>query len=268
MYYLQCGHCAEYSALKSEYITFCDNCGRKLPVSYSDWKISHPEMDFDAFLVENAIPGEEYVRLMRKRNRDRFDMKKKAALITGIVLLGAFSAIGAWYGPSIVRMFREPAVSAVLLENSQWRTFRGNVIRVQTPLSLSPVNSADSPNMRLKSFRGGSRAEGLVIQMQEAIYLSDAHIDLKPAADAIATTLSKLPNVSRFRINEQALDLAGEPAVWQHGSYVYQQTSEMEFNSLVVVRGGTRVQVLVTHRGNDKTGREVAEKVMRSARLN
>lgn len=268
MYYLKCGHCAEYSALKSEYITFCEHCGRKLPVSYTDWKSRNPLSDFEAFQAANAIPDHGYQAIMRKRNGHGFDFRKKTALITSLVVLLAFSAIGAWYGPSLVKMFSEPAVSPSMLESSHWRTFRGNVLRLQTPLSLSPASNVDSPNMRLKSYKGGSRSEGLVIQMQEAVYLSDAHVELQPAANEIAETLSNLPNISRFSMHEQLLDLAGEKAVWQRGTYIYQQTAQMEFNSLVVVRGGTRVQVLVTHRGNDKTGREVAEKVMRSARLN
>lgn len=268
MYYLKCGHCAEYSALKSEYITFCDHCGKKLPVSYSGWKATNPQGDFATFQTTFAISATEHQAIMKKRYRQGFDLRKKTALITGLVVLFAFSALGAWYGPSLVKMLREPAVSRALLESSSWRTFRGNVIQLQTPLSLSPVNAKDLPNMRVKAFKGGSRTEGLIIQMQESVYLSDAQIELVPVASEVAESLSNLPNISRFTMKEQLLDVSGQKAIWQHGTYIYQQTAEMEFNSLVVVQGGTRVQVLVTHRGNDETGREVAEKVMRSARLN
>lgn len=268
MYYLKCSHCAEYSALKSEYITFCDHCGKKLPVSFATWKAAHPEGDFENFRKTTGITAAAYQALMKKRYRSGFDLRKKTALITGLVILLAFSALGAWYGPSLVKMLREPAVSPALLETASWRTFRGNVLQVQTPLSLTPVNAKDAPNMRIKAFKGGSRTEGLVIQMQEAVYLADADIELEPVAGEVAETLSNLPNISRFTMKQQLLEVSGKKAVWQRGSYVYQQTAEMEFNSLVVVQGGTRVQVLVTYRRNDQTGQQVAEKVMRSARLN
>lgn len=268
MYYLKCGHCAEYSALKSEYITFCDHCGKKLPVSYADWRAGNPDGDFETFRAAHGITAADYQAIMKKRYRQGFDLRKKTALITGLVVLLAFSALGAWYGPSLVKMLREPAVSPALLEATNWRTFRGNVLQLQTPLSLSPVTAKEAANMRIKVFKGGSRTEGLIIQMQEAVYLSDADIELEPVADEIAESLSNLPNISRFTMKEQLLDVSGRKAVWQHGTYIYQQTAEMEFNSLVMVQGGTRVQVLITHRGNDETGREVAEKVVRSARLN
>lgn len=268
MYYLKCGHCAAYSSLKSEYITFCDHCGKKLPVSYADWKVRHPLEDFDAFRKAEGISAAEYQSIMKKQYRRAFDMRKTAALITGLVVLLTFSALGAYYGPALVKMLREPAVSPALLEAANWRTFRGNVIRLQTPFSLSPVNARETAGMRIKTFKGGSRADGLVIQMQEAVHLSDPDIGLEPAAGELAEMLSNLPNTSRFTMKEQLLDISGQRAIWQHGTYVYQQSVEMEFNSLVVVQGGTRVQVLVTHRGQDQTGREVAGKVMRSARLN
>ncbi|WP_343305902.1 hypothetical protein AAHN97_02040 [Chitinophaga niabensis] len=268
MYYLKCGYCAEHSPLKSEYITFCDHCSKKFPFNYADWKVQHPNSTFAAYEMEIGVPEAKYEAIMKKRRRQGFDLRKKTALITSIVVLIACSTLGAYYGPALVKMFQEPAVPVTMLNTDNWRTFRGNMLQIQTPLSLSPVSVKDQPNMRLKAFKGGSTGEGLVIRMDEVVYLADNYIGLELASKEAANQLSREEGVSQFTYTEKPVIILGQQAILQHGSYIYKQSSPIEFNSLVAVKGGTRVQLLVTHRGNDETGRKIAEKVMGSARLN
>lgn len=268
MYYLKCGHCAEHSALKSEYITFCDHCGKKFPFNYADWKTQHPTGMFEAYEIEVGVPEAQYDAIMKKRNRQRFNLRKKAALITSVVVLIACSALGAYYGPTLVKMFREPIVSPGIMNTENWRTFRGHILQLQTPLSLSPISVKDEPNMRQKAFKGGSTGEGLVIRMDEVVYLANNYISLELASKEAADQMSRGEGVSQFTYTEKPVVIVGQQAILQHGSYIYKQSSPIEFNSLIVVKGGTRVQLLVAHRGNDETGKKVAEKVMGSARLN
>ncbi|MBO9150906.1 hypothetical protein ACFOTA_01690 [Chitinophaga sp. GCM10012297] len=268
MYYLKCGHCPEMSAIKSEYITFCDHCGKKFPLTYADWKAQRPDGTLNVFGQERGISEERYQAIMKKRRRNRFDLRGKAALITGIVVLITCGTLSAFYGPELVKIFRAPKVAPTMLEMNNWRTFRGNILRIQSPLSLSPATVADAPNMRRKTFKGGSYADGLVIRMDETVYLSDAHIELDAAAADATRVMEKTIGVSKFSYKTRELSLNGEKALLQQGSYILRENSPLEFNSLVVVRGGSRVQLLVTHPANDETGRKVAEKIMRSAVMN
>lgn len=268
MYYLKCSHCAEMSAMKSEYITFCDHCGKKFPLTYADWKAQRPDGTLNVFGQEQGISEEKYLAILKKRHRARFDLRGKAALITGIVVLITCGTLSAFYGPELVKIFKAPKVSETMLEMNNWRTFRGNILRIQSPLSLSPVTVPDAPNMRRKAFKGGSYADGLAIRMNETVYLSEAHIELGAAATDAAQVMEKTIGVSKFSYKTTELDLHGEKALLQQGSYILRENSPVEFNSLVVVRGGSRVQLLVTHPANDETGRKVAEKIIRSALMN
>ena len=268
MHYLKCGHCGMHSALKSEYVTFCEHCSKKLPVTFAAWQARHSGGSFDTFCREAGIPEEKYQAAIRKSQHWIFNLRQKAALITVVVIFAACGTLGAWYGPGLIRMLGKPAVSPAMLETSGWRTFRGNVLRLQTPISLSPVSRNDMPNVRLKAFTGGGRADGLEISMQEAIFLSESHIELDPASKEVADALARQAGVSQFSYNEKRIVLNGSPAIWQQGSYVLDHSAPMEFSSLVVVKGGIRVQVLITHQGNDSTGRRVAEEVLKSAQMN
>lgn len=254
--------------MKSEYITFCDHCGKKFPLTYADWKTQHPDGTVEEYRQEQGIPEEKYQAIQKKHHRNRFDLKGKAALITGIVVLIACGTLSAFYGPELVKMFREPRVSQAMLEIENWRTFRGNILRIQSPLSLSPASVNDALNMRKKAFKGGSYADGLVITMEEAVHLSQSHLELQTTAQEIMLAMEKTAGVSRFSYKARELDLNGRRAQLQQGSYILQQSSPMEFSSLVVVNGGSRVQLLVMHPANDETGRQVAEKIMRSALMN
>ncbi|WP_119078775.1 hypothetical protein [Chitinophaga alhagiae] len=268
MRYLQCGHCARHSALKSGYITFCDHCGKKFPLTFAAWQAHHPQGSFEEFAEETGISEEARQAAERKSQHWIFTIRQKAALITGIVVLVACSTLGAWYGPGLVKMFSKPTVPAAMLETGNWRTFRGNVLRLQTPLSLSPADRKDMPNLRFKAFTGGGRAEGLEITMEEAIFLSHSQVDLEPSARKAADVLARQKGVSQFSYSEKRVQLNGAPAMWQQGSYVQDHSAPMEFSSLVVVKGGISVQVLVIHPGNDSTGRRVAEEVLKSAQMN
>lgn len=268
MHYLKCGHCGMHSALKSEYVTFCDHCSKKLPDTFAGWKTRNPNGTFEAFMEEAGIPEQQYLAAIRKSQNWIFNLRQKAVLITVIVVLAACGTLGAWYGPGLMKIFSKPGASVTLLETGNWRTFRGNVLRLQTPFSLSPVSQEDKPNIRFKTFNGGRWADGLEISMREAIFLSEAHLDLQPASKELADAFATQSGVSQFSYNEKMMQLNGSPAVWQQGSYVQDHSSAMEFCSLVLVKGGIRVQVLVTHQGNDSTARRVAEAVLRSAQLN
>lgn len=268
MHYLKCGHCAKHSALKSEYVTFCEHCSKKFPLTFLAWKGRHPEGTFEQFAVEAGISEQQYQSALKKQPHWMFDLRQKAVLITGVAILAACGTLGAWYGPGLVKMFNKPAVASGMLKTAAWRTFRGNVLRVQTPLSLSPVTLKDAPNMRFKAFCGGRRAEGLEISMHEAVFLAEAHIDLELASKAVGEELARQTGISQFSYSEKRVQLNGGPAIWQQGSYVLDHSAPMEFSSLVVVKGGTRVQLLVTHLGNDSTARQVAEEVLKSAQLN
>ncbi|MGE7776755.1 hypothetical protein ACQKLP_18665 [Chitinophaga sp. NPDC101104] len=269
MNYMKCQHCTEYSALKSEYLTFCDHCGKKFPVIYKDWLAHHPDGNLDAFGLENGISGEEFAALERRKERKaHFTLRKKATLAFGIVCFVAVLGLSFLYGPYLMAFFREPRVSPTLLQADQWRTFKGHLIRIQTPLSLRPESPDDRPNMRRKAFQAGGRAEGIMIRMEESVFLAQASVVLEEAAQRTAREMEIKPGVSRFSYTSRELQVDGQPALLQQGTYVLQETSPVAFQSLVFVKGGSQVQLLVTHSADDPAGKQTADKIMTSIHMN
>ncbi|WP_341834922.1 hypothetical protein WJU16_18540 [Chitinophaga pollutisoli] len=269
MHYMKCQHCSEYSALKSEYLTFCDACGKKFRVIYKDWLAQHPDGSPDAFGQEFGISEADYAALERRKARKTgFTGRKKLTLAAAIAVFIICTGLSFLYGPYLMAVFHEPRVSASLLEEAQWRTFRGHLIRMQSPLSLKPESAEERLNIRMKAFQAGGRTEGIVIRMEESVYLSQSSILLETAAQHTARRMETRAGVSRFSYTSRELQIDGQPALIQQGSYVLRETAPIAFHSLIFVRGGSQVQLLVTHAADDVAGKQAADKIMTSVHLN
>lgn len=269
MNYMKCQHCSGYSALKSEYLTFCDACGKKFPVIYKDWLAQHPDGSLEAFGREFGISEADYATLERRKARKNgITGRRKLTLVAAIAVFIICTGLSFLYGPYLMAVFREPRVSASLLEEAQWRTFRGHLIRMQSPLSLRPESPEDRPNMRTKAFQAGGKTDGIVIRMEESVYLSQSSVLLETAAQQTARRMETRSGVSRFSYTSRELQIDGQTALFQQGSYVLRETAPMAFHSLIFVRGGSQVQLLVTHAADDATGKQAADKIMTSVHLN
>lgn len=269
MNYMKCQHCSEYSALKSEYLTFCEHCGKKFPVIYKDWLVQHPNGTLDEYALENGVSGEAFAVLeRRKQRRAGLTGRRKVTFAVAITVFLACTGLSFLYGPYLMAFFREPKVSVMLLEADRWRTFRGHLLRMQSPLSLKPEVPEERLNMRKKAFQAGGKADGIVIRMEESVYLAQASIPLEEAAQRTARDMETRSGVSRFSYTSREVVLDGQSAILQQGSYVLRETAPVAFQSLIFVRGGSQVQLLVTHSADDATGKQAADKIMTSIHLN
>lgn len=53
MAYLKCSHCKHPNEVKTEYLTFCGSCGKKLANNFQDWIREHPGSSFNDY--ESAV---------------------------------------------------------------------------------------------------------------------------------------------------------------------------------------------------------------------
>lgn len=65
--YLTCGHCLTKNILTSERHVFCQNCNKKLPNNYLDWKNSKADANFETYIKEITQQAEKETELFRKR---------------------------------------------------------------------------------------------------------------------------------------------------------------------------------------------------------
>jgi hypothetical protein len=126
---LKCNHCGHLNPVKSEFMTFCDNCGKKLSNTFQEWKKFNAGKSFTYYKIE--LDKEEDVAIHpREINAPP---KSQTALTIGLAIGFLFLAAGYYLGITGMQQFKK--------------------IMLQRP-EIS--NMADAPNWRLMEDKAGN----------------------------------------------------------------------------------------------------------------
>lgn len=79
---LKCNHCGHLNLVKSEFMTFCDSCGKKLNNNFQEWKKFNAGKSFSDYKIEINTPEE----IVPKVKKNKLPGKNNIVLIIGIVV--------------------------------------------------------------------------------------------------------------------------------------------------------------------------------------
>ena len=51
MEYIKCKSCKHHNSLSSEFLVFCESCGKKLYPNFKDWSKNNTDKSFDDFVA-------------------------------------------------------------------------------------------------------------------------------------------------------------------------------------------------------------------------
>jgi hypothetical protein len=133
MYYLKCNKCGHFNEIKTEYLTFCSNCGTKLENNFPDWKRKNPDKSFEEHqqifcTTENVEP----IPALRA-NKSR-GLKYWVGFILAFTI---FYAIGQLGGEKITGIFRKPVFDKAMMEIA-------NEINKTCPIMVDQVTRLDN----------------------------------------------------------------------------------------------------------------------------
>jgi hypothetical protein len=89
MHYLTCDHCLHANEVKSEYLTFCEKCGKKIQNNFKNWQKENPGGSFEDFknmTCRTSILHWEPDEIQPKQ-------KKRKLLQHSIILIGAAASL-------------------------------------------------------------------------------------------------------------------------------------------------------------------------------
>ena len=99
MHYIKCTHCEKLNLFRTEYLTFCDSCGKKLVNNYPDWKLKNPGKSLDVFKNTVCVAGaaeQEYYTV--KKPKQPFLTRKRIVIglgiLAGICVVVTFAIMG------------------------------------------------------------------------------------------------------------------------------------------------------------------------------
>ena len=94
MYYVKCSYCGQDNEVKSEYLTFCQSCQRKLDQNFQDYSKRFPEKSFDEYLQENCTRTIQNA----EPKQEKSDISKYIRIVlilavSGLILIGIVGGI-------------------------------------------------------------------------------------------------------------------------------------------------------------------------------
>ncbi len=149
MHYLACKHCMHANEVKSEYLTFCEKCGKKIQNNFMDWRKENPGgslEDFKNSVCRSAILHWEPVEIQPPK-------KKKKLLQHSIILFGAAAIItlaalwGSYRVPELASSVEEWALNTIQFGTSDtdlWQITFSNEGNFQVKFPIAPVIRVES----------------------------------------------------------------------------------------------------------------------------
>lgn len=273
MNYLSCRHCGHYNALRSEFLTFCESCGKKLPVTFADWKQKHPGGSFDAFQREMAIYVEEDTPSKPGWMQQYLWPAGRRGLMLAVVLVFALVAVaGTYFGKQAMVAWAFPKVAKSWVYASwQTVTIGRQALEISTPVHLSVSDKALPQELMsmveyAKNYRNREQG-GMLITVDMYSYRESVSNSLEDATIRAAKEIQQEPGVSDLQYTSNPLPQTNIQGVLQEGSLLYKNAVRLSFYNLVMVRGPHRWLVNIRYRSDDPNGQEVAKRVFNSVKV-
>jgi hypothetical protein len=133
MHYLNCNKCRHANEVKTEYLTFCSNCGKKLENNFPDWKRKNPERSFEEF-KNSVCTTENDEQIPASKSKKSRGLKYWVGFILAFSI---FYAVGQLGGEKIAGLFRKPAFDKDMMEIA-------NEINKTCPIMVDQVTRLDN----------------------------------------------------------------------------------------------------------------------------
>ena len=115
MNFLKCNNCGHFNEVKTQYLTFCSKCNKKLENNFTYWSMHNPDKSFEDYkqLICTTNKSETI------QGKSKTNNPKGLKYIIGFtVTMAIFTAIGKLGGEQLVAMFRKPAFNKVMMESA------------------------------------------------------------------------------------------------------------------------------------------------------
>ncbi len=270
MYYLKCNHCGHANALRTEYVTFCESCGKKMTNNYSDWKQRHPDKSFETYAQMIGIQAPVVEARAKAVKRPRSGGSRWIVwLVAGIVLVGV---AGGLIAGNFMKGFLNKGVPKSWL-SKEWHTFnvdRG-IAEIQTPVDLQPYRLGIPVEvMKYVELMRTCRVDTTLpmqISLHEFQYKPAVEVSLQGAAMGSVNEMRAQPSVSDLDYKQEAVNISGNPGFLQKGRYTFRGQMKLKFQNLGFLKDKRLVQIVVIYPEQDETGQKVADRVISSVKL-
>jgi hypothetical protein len=274
MIYLKCKSCGHYNELRSEFLTFCGQCEKKLENNYSEWKNKRPESNFEDFQQEVAVGtnGVKTSRLTLLKQRYLKQVGRRGVLLTLILVIGIAAVAGGYFGKRVVYGMIFPKLNKASLYKS-WETavIGRQALEISTPVHLGVNDKPLIPEIAqlveyAKSYRNRGD-DGMQIEVNMYSYRPNISNDLEVAGVAAAEEMKQSGEISDLKYTSNPVMQSGVDALLQQGTFAFKNAIRLSFCNLLLVSGQHRWQIAIRYREDDTTASLAAQRIIKSIRI-
>nr|WP_295866446.1 hypothetical protein [uncultured Chitinophaga sp.] len=273
MKYLLCGSCSHANPLKSEYLTFCDQCGKKLPNTFSDWRKLHPMGSFSEYqqTVGISIKEKKPARTASWVKKQLQPANKGKVIIFFTLVVALLATAGTLFGKrAVFTLLYAKVPKSYLYSSWQTATIGRQALEISSPVKLwihdQPMDAETAKVTEYaKSYRN-EEGGGIRITVNMYSYFEN-----------VANTLDNAKEDSRHAMEQDDLSdiqaktipvlVSGIQGQLEEGNYLYQGGIRLAFQHLVVVKGANRWEIQIQYRDDDPIGPQVAQRVVKSVKI-
>jgi hypothetical protein len=274
MYYLKCNGCAHRNPSRSEFLTFCEQCGKKIDNCFSNWKQKRPEGDFEAFQREVGIYVKDEDLLPKESLKERYIKwaGRRGALVS-LILVIAFAAVaGGYFGKKVVISIIYPKINKAWLY-STWETavIGRQAVEISTPMHLGVSDQPIPADMAQlieysKSYRNRSE-EGMQVAVNMFSFRPNISNDLELAATNVANKMQQEDDISDLTYTTSHITQSGMDALLLQGTFSYKGSLRLSFYDLLLTRGQHRWEVSIKYRDDDNNANTAALRIIKSIHI-
>ena len=118
LHYIRCTHCGYLNPFKTEYLTLCESCGRKLLHNFPDWQKNHPGKTVVDFNKEVCVLASEHSNHQHLQKPDKRIFNRSFLSWLIAALFGLLLGIWIWY-PDKETLFKRKTIPEQIM-TTEW----------------------------------------------------------------------------------------------------------------------------------------------------
>lgn len=272
MYYLKCNNCGHLNEVKTEYLSFCSKCNKKLENNFSNWHRKYPEKSLDDYkrlicISEEEIPKDDFKAKSRRPRGLKY-------WIGFTVSFAIMYAVGQFGGEAIVKYFKSEKTSKEVLSQKWIKESYGDFgLTVETPVILMKSDIQVPDNLRQMIEKADCfnymSTKGFKIMITCFKYKPElaGYLDLQGAATGAVNEIKMQKGVTDFVYTEEKIYKDDIPGIIQKGKFK-QDGISTEFINNLFTSGLILWQVWVVFQEDDEIGRIASKRVIESIEIN
>ena len=260
--HLKCEYCGYYNELKTEYLTLCEECNKKLSDNFVDWQKDNKEKSFADF---KKLIGVELPQSINPKKGKR----KKTLVIISIILF-ILIIVGGIYAKSFY-LWATSKVTPEEVLKQKWvkNTYGEYKLTISTPSKLEiekeiPAQFADNLG-NIEIFKNNP-TEAIQIQLINRKFSPTVIADYSSVMSRTFNRIKRQEEVTAFNHKSEEREKAGMPGILYSGVYT---SDDRKFEFIGVAYGLESYvwEVLITYEAKDQVGKEVALKIIDSVSI-